>query len=228
MIRLSIFGAVSFLVYIFGMVEGAQDIATRFNLLLIGVTQSGAKANVSPQHLELFIWSLLTLFSIRIYLHAWIIDGSKKFQDEMKREHILRRIIDWLLRVFWIGAIALLPVALSSSCNVFTFFNKIPPFLYMFTIGISLLIWARIVLPTIKKYSNKSIKELKGFWIGFDTIITICCLLLVFTHDFNILSSLLPQNWAPLYQFVALNGILFITAVQIIYWFPSIYAEAKS
>ena len=149
MLRYTVFSVVSLLVYFFGMIEGSHEIASRFQIAFLGVTSTGTAAKVPLKGIDLFVWFMLTLFAFRVYIHAWIVDDSKQFQEAIKSQKIIKCITEWMLRVFWVMAIAFLPTIFSRSCKVFSFLNNLPPFTYMFIIGTSMVIWGILMFPVI-------------------------------------------------------------------------------
>jgi len=227
MIHYTVFSVVSLLVYFFGMIEGSHEISSRFQIAFLGHTPTGISAELPLKGIDFAVWFMLTLFAFRLYIHAWIVDESKHFQDAIKTQKFAKCIVEWFLRVFWVMAIAFLPTIFSKSCKVFVFLNNLPPFTYMSIIGISLVIWGILMFPVIDSYSTQANKDLKLFWFRFDIAITICWLLLALTSDYQFLTNIFPTNWTLGYQFIALNGIIVMTFIQILYWFHPIHSTAS-
>ena len=223
--KLSVFCLVSFAAFIFGMVEGADYVSARFQILIPGLTRDGVSQVVRLEYLNLFVWIILTIYAVRLYSHAWVVDESKKFREALKDHSYFKTIIEWLLRCTWILTIAFLPNVFSGNHHVFTSLNGVPPFSYLSFIALTMVVWGALLLPIIKKYSTQEKKDLSRFWYKFDLLIFAGWLFLAISFDYRLADTIMPQGLIAILQLISLTMIITVMVIQLIFWAPSIYKE---
>lgn len=209
--------------YLIGVVINAKNMADYYSNG-VRILIAGQPQNMPLTGLSIIVIIMNVVLALRLYLHAWIIDESKDFINNIKKKKRNKRIGEWICRLLWIAGISWLPSAYTE------FPKQLGPIkvhvhYFIFGIMLFLFIWDCLTKSIITSYSKENKKDLAKNWITLDLIMLV--IIFISSLAIEIVPNSGAYNWLSIASPLGYFAICVICLVQLGIWGRKILFVAK-
>ncbi|MBN1916927.1 MAG: hypothetical protein JW889_03375 [Verrucomicrobia bacterium] len=224
MCRLTIFGVIAAMVYVLGVIENAGYMTQSYERGLAVFAESGP-TRAPVKGLGYVILAMGTVLASRLYLQAWAVDEMRSFRRARRKTSTGRRVLDYVLRLVWVGGVVWLPQAYAVAAGA-AFDQTASMHLYLFVLMASVFAWDLTMRPMIFGYTKRDRKDLVRNWLALDAVMTTTLGLAWLSLAFVPTSPL--GNWGIGVALVSIQTAFVVSLVQLVMWAKQILQSLRS